>query len=155
MTEGGTQSVEYEGTTYTRSGNVSPTDQTGEAIYIHQDGLDFYVTSDPLPDGEFRYQDGLLQVTNADGTFEAAAQTLSTDEVMAFYQPEIRPIMILLGLYLALIVGSSFSNTVKDTCCKSQQTASSSEFVQMHLIICPAYPFDFLIIFQRVKLYLV
>ncbi|MEY8749966.1 ABC transporter ATP-binding protein [Alkalicoccobacillus gibsonii] len=108
VTDSGGQSVEYAGTTYTRSGNLTAAEQTGEPIYIHQDGLDFYVTSTPLPDGEVVYQDDVLQVTNSDGIFEAAAQTLSTDQVMAFYQPEIQPIIMLLGLYLALIVGSSF-----------------------------------------------
>ncbi|MCM2676959.1 ABC transporter ATP-binding protein [Alkalicoccobacillus plakortidis] len=108
QTESGSQAVSYYGTYYTRAGNLPESEQTGEPIYVQQNGLDFYVTSDSLPDGEKRYQDGTLQVSNADGTFEAQADALSADQVMAFYQPEIRPILMLLGLYLALILGSSF-----------------------------------------------
>ena len=108
QTESGSQAVSYDGTYYTRAGNLPESEQTGEPIYVQQNGLDFYVTSDSLPDGEKRYQDGTLQVSNADGTFEAQADALSADQVMAFYQPEIRPILMLLGLYLALILGSSF-----------------------------------------------
>ncbi|TSB44685.1 ABC transporter ATP-binding protein [Alkalicoccobacillus porphyridii] len=102
------KSVDYKGTSYTRMGNLPETERTGEPIFIQQSGLTFYVTDVELPDGEKSYQDGLLQVSNANGVTEAEAIQLAPDQVMAFYNPEIRPIITLLLIYLGLIVGSSF-----------------------------------------------
>ncbi|MDQ0208485.1 ABC transporter ATP-binding protein [Alkalicoccobacillus murimartini] len=107
-TEAGEQAVNYQDTLYTRSGNLDDSEKSGEPIYIQQDGLDFYVTEIDLPDGAKTFSDGILQVTNADGSSQAEAVSLSADQVMAFYQPEIQPIVMLLLLYLGLILGSSF-----------------------------------------------
>lgn len=103
------KAVEYNGTWYIRE-TYMPDDAPREhEVQIAQVGLTFVFTEEPLPmDGAKSYNDGVLRVTVGDDMYETEAVPLTTQEVMAFFTPEIRPIVQLLLFYFGLMVVASF-----------------------------------------------
>lgn len=97
-------SVEYNGAHYTRSAYYLPAgERQGEPVQIMQIGTQFLFTETPLPaSGQRQFNDGLLTVEYGGEIYSAPAVQLNAAEVMAFYRPEIMPIVRLLLLYLVL-----------------------------------------------------
>ncbi len=104
------QTVEYNGLFYKRSSNVTEQDTVGDAqLQIVQVGRSFYSTNQHLTFDGDREING-QQLTVIKGNQEATYQIekLSQQEIFAFYQPEIKPIIILLSFYVGLLVIAGF-----------------------------------------------
>ncbi|PAD68969.1 multidrug ABC transporter permease [Bacillus sp. 7586-K] len=104
------QTVEYNGLFYKRSSNVTEQDTVGDAqLQIVQVGRSFYSTNQHLSFDGDREVNG-QQLTVIKGNQEATYQIekLSQKEIFAFYQPEIKPIVILLSFYVGLLVIAGF-----------------------------------------------
>lgn len=104
------QTVEYNGLFYKRSSNVTEQDTVGDAqLQIVQVGRSFYSTNQHLTFDGDREING-QQLTVIKGNQEATYQIekLSQQEIFSFYQPEIKPIIILLSFYVGLLVIAGF-----------------------------------------------
>lgn len=104
------QTVEYNGLFYKRSSNVTEKDTVGDAqLQIVQVGRSFYSTNQHLTFDGDREING-QQLTVIKGNQEATYQIekLSQQEIFSFYQPEIKPIIILLSFYVGLLVIAGF-----------------------------------------------
>ncbi|MED4128639.1 ABC transporter ATP-binding protein [Shouchella miscanthi] len=103
------QSVAYNGTYYTRDAYLENDAWRGEEVQILQIGTQFYFTTSPVPtDGERLFRDGILTVDRQDGTYTTEAASLNAQEILAFYEPEIRFIIRWLMLYLGIVFVASF-----------------------------------------------
>ncbi|SDC57696.1 ABC transporter ATP-binding protein [Shouchella lonarensis] len=108
-TDKGEHAVAYNGTYYTRAAYLDPADHTNSPVQIMQIGTRFFFTDQPLPtEGERSFENGTLRIENVDGLHESPAIQLSTTDVVAFYEPEIGPIMTLILWFLGIIVVASF-----------------------------------------------
>ncbi|GAA0328345.1 ABC transporter ATP-binding protein [Bacillus carboniphilus] len=108
-TTAGKEAVEYNGSYYKREAYFEPGEEKGEAARILQVNRDFiFVPSSVEFDGKRSFEDGQLTITNGDRSQSYPATELSTGQVMAFYQPEIPKIMVLIGAYFGLLVVASF-----------------------------------------------
>ncbi len=104
------QTVEYQNQFFKKKSNVTEEDLLGnDEIQIMQVGGSFYVTEEHLQfDGERSIEGNTVTVKS--GTEEASYETikLTNQELFAFYQPEIRPIVILLSFYVGLLFIAAF-----------------------------------------------
>ncbi|WP_054706354.1 ABC transporter ATP-binding protein [Bacillus sp. JCM 19041] len=108
-TEAYKDSVEYNGQLYTREANLPESAVTGEQVQIMQIGTSFYFLEEPLPlEGTRTYENGVLSIELNKDVVQAEAEPLSASEVLAFYTPEIRPILNWLLLYVGIVIVASF-----------------------------------------------
>ncbi|WP_243356173.1 ABC transporter ATP-binding protein [Bacillus litorisediminis] len=105
----GEEAVEYNGTWYKREAYFEEGEEKGTPARILQVQKDFiFVPSEIDFDGKRTFNDGVLTITSGDETREYSGTKLNTREVMAFYQPEVPKIMILICAYFGLLVFASF-----------------------------------------------
>ncbi|WP_247747282.1 ABC transporter ATP-binding protein [Alkalihalobacillus sp. BA299] len=103
------KTVFYKGGYYTRSQNAVPEEQVGSEIQIVQVGRSFYVVPEHLPfDGNRTIEENRLTVAQGEKTASFAVEKLSQQQLFDFYQPEIRPMVILLAFYIVLLVVAAF-----------------------------------------------
>lgn len=101
--------VSYNGKWYKREAYVQKGEWTGEEVRILQVGMTFlFLDTPPTFDGERTYKDGKLTITNKDKSAVYEAAMIPKAQLMAFYQPEIKRIMQLIGLYLVMMVIAFF-----------------------------------------------
>ncbi|MET3696392.1 ATP-binding cassette subfamily B protein [Bacillus oleivorans] len=105
----GEEAVNYNGTFYKRGAYFEEGEEKGSPARILQIQKDFiFVPSEIEFDGKRTFADGILTISNGDVTREYSGTKLNTREVMAFYQPEVPKIMILISAYFGLLVFASF-----------------------------------------------
>jgi ATP-binding cassette subfamily B protein len=99
------EAVLYNKRYYKKSSNLKGDDAKGDAnLQIVQVGRSFYVTTEHLTfDGERLIQNNRLTVSTGTEKATYEVEKLSQQELIAFYQPEIRPIILLLGFYAGLL----------------------------------------------------
>jgi len=105
QTNGTKDSVEYKGNYYKREKYIEDDEVKVEEATILQVNRSFVFVEEATPfDGERSFNNGVLTITkgNEIETFEGTK--LTTEELVAFYQPETSRIIGLLSLYLGLIV---------------------------------------------------
>jgi ATP-binding cassette subfamily B protein len=104
------QAVLYNEHYFKRSSNVTEENSLGDAeIQIVQVGRSFYVTKEHLPfDGERSVSGNMLTISNGSDELSYEVDKLNQQELFAFYQPEIRPIILLLSFYVGLLFIAAF-----------------------------------------------
>ncbi|PAF20640.1 hypothetical protein CHH61_22985, partial [Shouchella clausii] len=96
---------------FKRSSNVTEGEDSlgNEEIQIVQVGRSFYVTDEHLKfDGERSISDNMLTISNGSDKASYEVNKLNQQELFAFYQPEIRPIILLLSFYVGLLFIAAF-----------------------------------------------
>ncbi|WP_028596006.1 ABC transporter ATP-binding protein [Paenibacillus assamensis] len=109
-TTASTDNVTYNGSTYKRSDRFEPGEVKGEALHILQVGYSFVLVNEevPNPKGERTFNEGMLKITTKDGVWEGAASSLSLQQMLVFYEPEIRGILYWMAIYGLLLFLSIF-----------------------------------------------
>ncbi|MFC0470769.1 ABC transporter ATP-binding protein [Halalkalibacter kiskunsagensis] len=104
------KTVLYQDGLYKRIAYVTEGESIGEKeLQIVQVGRSFYATSEHLPfDGNRKIEGNVLTVTQGTNVVDVEAERLTQQEIFAFYQPEIRPIVVLLAFYVGLLVVAAF-----------------------------------------------
>ncbi|MCK0469937.1 ABC transporter ATP-binding protein [Halalkalibacter sp. APA_J-10(15)] len=104
------QTVMYEGNLYKRSSYVSAEDLVGEGkLQLLQVGRSFYAIKEHLLfDGERVAEESVVTIRSGNEQVSYEAEQLATAALIQFYQPEIRPIIVLLAVYIALLIFAAF-----------------------------------------------
>ncbi|WP_062051394.1 ABC transporter ATP-binding protein [Bacillus sp. JCM 19034] len=104
------QSILYEGSFYKRGAYLNNEDEIGDnKLQLVQVGRSFYAINDHLAfDGERIVEGSLVTIRSGDQQVSYEAEQLPTSTLIQFYQPEVRPIVVLLGLYVALLIFAAF-----------------------------------------------
>jgi len=99
------QTVIYHDRLFKKNVNVTEADSVGNnELQIVQVGRSFYAVDEHLPfDGERSITDNTLVVHNGSQEASYEVEKLTNQELLAFYQPEIRPIVVLLSFYVGLL----------------------------------------------------
>ena len=100
------EGITYNGETFERL-EQSPASQPVYTLF--QDGLSFYWLEGQVPLDATLVDEGnqVFVFENQGDTYESTGEKLSSGEVFAFFEREIGPILMLLGLYMGLILISS------------------------------------------------
>ncbi|MHA6251603.1 ABC transporter ATP-binding protein [Oceanobacillus sp. CAU 1775] len=98
--------ITHEHKLYKRVDRLEPTDQVlSEPITILQVGLSYYMIEDETPlQGVRDVSVDTLQIEYGDEVYTYDALQLTLDEMYQFFQPEQRPIIVLLVLYMVLLI---------------------------------------------------
>ncbi|SER91045.1 ATP-binding cassette, subfamily B [Gracilibacillus ureilyticus] len=99
--------ISLNGQQYVR---IDRTDEnSGQIATLFQDGLTFYLLEDEIPlQAELIEADnGMVRLEYEGNTYEVEGAALSANEVFAFFEGELKPIMWLLILYISLILFAS------------------------------------------------
>ncbi|KKI89570.1 multidrug ABC transporter permease [Bacillus sp. SA1-12] len=104
------QTVLYNDRYYKRNSNMTDGASAGDAkLQIVQVGRSFYVTEEHLSfDGDRSINGNELTIVKGNVQASYKVDRLNQQELMAFYQPEIRPIILLLGFYVGLLIIAAF-----------------------------------------------
>ncbi|KMM37288.1 ABC transporter ATP-binding protein [Guptibacillus hwajinpoensis] len=105
----GENAVKYDGEWYKRSDNFESGEEKGSEVRILQVGRDYYFIDQSIAyDGERLIQGNELTIAKDGEERTYVADELSNDELLAFYQPQIEPMIWLIALYFGLLVFASF-----------------------------------------------
>ncbi|WP_018757945.1 ABC transporter ATP-binding protein [Paenibacillus terrigena] len=98
--------VQYQGHYYKRSDHLESGDAKGQEVRVLQVGRQFvFVHKAVQATGERTFADGQLQIKSGNGELTTYAATkISVNELIGFYKPEMKGILMLMGGYLALLV---------------------------------------------------
>jgi ATP-binding cassette subfamily B protein len=103
------EAVFYDDRWYKRSDHFSPGEPKGKEVRVLQVDRAFYFLGQPLRfDGERKVENGILTVTRGSETAAYQVKKVTAAELFAFFRPEIKYLLILSSVYLALLVVSSF-----------------------------------------------
>ncbi|MGB7999218.1 MAG: ABC transporter ATP-binding protein [Anaerobacillus sp.] len=106
--EQGEDAVNYEGNWYKRSDHFDSAEEKRNEVRILQVGRDYYFIDNPIEfDGERAIQGSELTITKDGEKQTYVANKLSNNELLAFYQPQIEPMIWLIALYLGLLLFAS------------------------------------------------
>ncbi|RKQ28641.1 ABC transporter ATP-binding protein [Oceanobacillus halophilus] len=108
--ESGRHTVPFEDSFYKRVDRMTEEDQTfGNPVTLLQIGTTYYMVEEKVPlEGKRTQEEDTIQITTSKETSSYTAKALELSEVYPFFQPEQRPILLLLGLYMLLIVIAGF-----------------------------------------------
>ncbi|WP_100011362.1 ABC transporter ATP-binding protein [Lentibacillus sediminis] len=98
--------VRYEDAFYKRGDRITAEDETvGEGVTVLQVGMTYYFLDEAVPmQGERDAENGQVSITAGGETMTYNGERLSASEVYPFFQPEQRPIILLLLLYMGLLL---------------------------------------------------
>lgn len=100
--------VSYDGHWYRREAYFQAGEQKGKAVAVQQAGGHFYFVAEPLPfAGDVTETKGQLLLTSGARRVVLPAKVLTPQQLFAFYQPELAPMVELALLYFGLLVLSS------------------------------------------------
>ncbi|WP_165997340.1 ABC transporter ATP-binding protein [Bacillus sp. Cs-700] len=104
----GEDAVQYDGAWYKRSDHFD-NEAKGEEARILQIGRDYYFIDEPIAfDGERSINENTLTIEKDGQQQSYGASEISNEELLAFYQPQIEPMIWLIALYFGLLVFASF-----------------------------------------------
>ncbi len=104
----GEDAVNYEGEWYKRSDHFESGEEKKNEVRILQVGRDYYFIDKPIEfDGERAIQGSELTITKDGEKKTYVANELSNKELLAFYQPQIEPMVWLIALYFGLLLFAS------------------------------------------------
>ncbi|MBN8209435.1 ABC transporter ATP-binding protein [Bacillus sp. NTK071] len=105
----GEDAVKYDGEWYKRSDNFENGEERGSEVRILQVGRDYYFIDQSIAfDGERSIKSNELTIVKDEEKQTYGAEELSNEELLAFYQPQIEPMIWLIALYFGLLVFASF-----------------------------------------------
>ena len=105
----GEDAVQYDGGWYKRSDHFENNEAKGEEVRILQIGRDYYFIDEPIAfDGERSINKNTLTIEKDGQQQSYEASEISNQELLAFYQPQIEPMIWLIALYFGLLVFASF-----------------------------------------------
>jgi len=105
----GEDAVQYDGGWYKRSDHFENNEAKGEEARILQIGRDYYFIDEPIAfDGERSINENTLTIEKDGKQQSYEASEISNEELLAFYQPQIEPMIWLIVLYFGLLVFASF-----------------------------------------------
>ena len=105
----GEDAVQYDGGWYKRSDHFKNNEAKGEEARILQIGRDYYFIDEPIAfDGERSINENTLTIEKDGRQQSYEASEISNEELLAFYQPQIEPMIWLIALYFGLLVFASF-----------------------------------------------
>ncbi|WP_047982878.1 ABC transporter ATP-binding protein [Ornithinibacillus californiensis] len=97
--------VEYDGSYYKRSDRVKEEDIIESTNTLLQIGREYYLVEGEVPLlGERTVEGNSIILTSQGVETTYAAQKVSVNDIYSFFQPEQRPILLLLGLYVGLLL---------------------------------------------------
>ncbi|MBP3952680.1 ABC transporter ATP-binding protein [Bacillus suaedae] len=104
------KTVTYQGLLYKRAQYVTSDDEVGEELLqLVQVGRSFYAVDEHLAfDGQRELNGTNLTITQGENEASYTAVPLTQSELIAFYQPEVRPIIMLLAFYVGLLLFAAF-----------------------------------------------
>lgn len=103
--------VPFRGKWYKREDHFAPGERKGAPARVLQVGRSYYFVADAAPaDGKRTVDGGVLTIETADGTRQYPAVHIPTQEMWAFFRPEMTEMIRLAALYLGLLlVGAAFT----------------------------------------------
>lgn len=108
-TDQGEEAVKYGGNWYKRSDHFGSDESKGEEVRILQVGRDYYFVDEAIAyDGERTVDDNLITIQKDGEQQSYQAKEISNEELLAFYQPQIEPMIWLIALYFGLLLFASF-----------------------------------------------
>ncbi len=99
----------YNDRLYKREDRLTDEDDVTNDVTLLQIGTSYYIVQGDVPlQGKREVDGGVIHITQQDHSYTVAADQLSLQEMKPFFQPEIRPIFILLGIYMLLLIIAGF-----------------------------------------------
>ncbi|WP_226656075.1 ABC transporter ATP-binding protein [Pseudalkalibacillus hwajinpoensis] len=107
--EEGEDAVRYEGEWYKRSDHFKENEVKGEEVRVLQVGREYYFIDEPIAfDGERVIEEDTLTIQKDGEQRSYEASEISNEQLLAFYQPQVEPMIWLIALYFGLLVFASF-----------------------------------------------
>lgn len=107
--EEGEDAVRYEGEWYKRSDHFEKNEGKGEEVRILQVGREYYFVDEPIAfDGERAVEGDTLTIQKDGEQRSYETSEISNEQLLAFYQPQVEPMIWLIALYFGLLVFASF-----------------------------------------------
>ncbi|NGM81043.1 ABC transporter ATP-binding protein [Paenibacillus sp. 7124] len=137
----------YNNAYYKRGDRFKPGEPQGREVRLLQVGRSFYFIGEPVADagGERHFENGQIIIDSASGKASYPAVKLTTDELFAFYKPELPSIYKLVGLFGMFLVISIFAEFGKTYWLQSsanQVVRRLRTDVYAHIQRLPVYFFD-------------
>lgn len=109
-TEQGNESVSYQNKWYTRSDRLEENQSPEKEVRILQVERSYYFVDNEVAfdNGERKVENGVLTIKRGELDATYAAVQLTNPQLFAFYEPEIKYMLILIGIYFILLVFASF-----------------------------------------------
>ncbi|WP_042149288.1 ABC transporter ATP-binding protein [Paucisalibacillus sp. EB02] len=97
--------VEFSESYYKRADRVEESDEVLSTNTLLQIGRDYYLVEGEVPLlGERKAEDNTVYVRSGAEETTYSGQKISINDIYSFFQPEQRPILLLLGLYVGLLL---------------------------------------------------
>ncbi|GIN86457.1 multidrug ABC transporter permease [Heyndrickxia sporothermodurans] len=104
----GEDAVPYNGKYYKRDQYFHNGEKKGTEVRIIQVGKSFYFITEKIKmDGERSYSNGIVTIKKGDAIQKLAAQKVSKNQLLKFYEPEIPRIIRLILFYFCLLLSAS------------------------------------------------
>ncbi len=105
------KAVSFRGKWYKREDHFAPDEPKGAPARVLQVGRTYYFVEGAAPaDGKRTVEGGVLMVETADGARQYPAIPVPTEEMRAFFRPEMAEMIRLAAMYLGLLVlGAAFA----------------------------------------------
>jgi ATP-binding cassette subfamily B multidrug efflux pump len=109
QTSKGVETVEFKGKLYKRSDHFKQGETLGNGARVLQVGNSYYFIDQRVPfiDGKRGYNNGILTITKGQRSASYPADKLTKEQLFSFYQPEIKPLIFLMGAYFLLLILAS------------------------------------------------
>lgn len=99
----------YNDRLFKREDRLTEEEVTTSHVTLLQIGTSYYIVKGDVPlQGKREVDEDVIHITQQDDSFTVEADKLSLAEMTPFFQPETRPIFLLLGLYMLLLVIAGF-----------------------------------------------
>src|SRR5699024_7070989 len=103
-TEDENGTVSYKGNDYKRQDRMTDVSDSSKGVTIMQIGKSYYFIDEEVPlSGKRHVDDGVITIEMANDTVRVNGDKMSVSDVYPFFQPEKRPIILLLALYVGLL----------------------------------------------------
>ncbi|SET39258.1 ABC transporter ATP-binding protein [Paenibacillus sp. NFR01] len=141
------EAAEYQGHYYKRSDRFAADEAKGQEVRLLQVGKSFYFVDQAVAatEGERTFTDGSVHIRKGDQETVYPAEKLATNELFAFYKPELPGIYQLVGLYALFLVVSIFAEFGKTYWLQSSANQVIRKLrtdVYAHIQRLPVYFFD-------------
>lgn len=101
-------SIQYNGKFYKRSDRLENDESISHEVRILQIERNYVFINEPIEfDGDRKLQDGIVTIENGGKAAKYQADNLSKKDLLTFYQPEVKQIIYLIGIYFLLLVAAS------------------------------------------------
>jgi ATP-binding cassette subfamily B multidrug efflux pump len=109
-TSQGDESVSYQNKWYTRIDRLEENQTTNKEVRILQVERSYYFVEEEVSfdNGERSFENGILTLERGELSASYPAKQLTNSQLFAFYEPEIKYMLKLIGIYFLLLVFASF-----------------------------------------------